>query len=207
MTQPHSSTASGFRVVILASGTGTLAQAIIDAQSAPTTQSEDANYHVVGVVSDCDCPALARAESANIPAQCVTFRGGAERGEWNAELAAAVEDFHPDLVVSAGFMRILSPEFLERFPRRVINTHPALLPSFPGAHAVADALSYGVKVTGSTVHFVDEGVDTGEIIAQRPVEVHSDDTEESLHERIKVVEREVIVDVIRTMARATGTPQ
>ncbi|MBV7301915.1 MULTISPECIES: phosphoribosylglycinamide formyltransferase [Corynebacterium] len=182
------------RIVILASGSGTLAQAIMDAQ--------DESYRVCGLVADCECQALERARTAGVQAELVPFRGGAERDHWNRDLAQAVAALQPDFVVSAGFMRILSPEFLERFPRRVINTHPALLPAFPGAHAVRDALNYGVKVTGSTVHYVDEGVDTGEIIEQRPVAVHADDTEASLHERIKVVERQAIVDVLHTLSRS-----
>ncbi len=109
-------------------------------------------------------------------------------------------EYEPDLVVSAGFMKILGPSFLERFGGRIINTHPALLPAFPGAHAVPDALAYGVKVTGSTVHLVDGGVDTGPILAQEAVPVHDDDTESSLHERIKIVERRLLADVIAAVA-------
>lgn len=109
-------------------------------------------------------------------------------------------EYEPDLVVSAGFMKILGPSFLARFGGRIINTHPALLPAFPGAHAVPDALAYGVKVTGSTVHLVDGGVDTGPILAQEAVPVHDDDTESSLHERIKIVERRLLADVIAAVA-------
>ncbi|ERB51084.1 hypothetical protein N806_08740 [Rhodococcus sp. P27] len=109
-------------------------------------------------------------------------------------------EHEPDLVVSAGFMKILGPSFLARFGGRIINTHPALLPAFPGAHAVPDALAYGVKVTGSTVHLVDGGVDTGPILAQEAVPVHDDDTESSLHERIKIVERRLLADVIAAVA-------
>ena len=107
---------------------------------------------------------------------------------------------NPAEVVSAGFMRILGPDFISRFPQRIINTHPALLPSFPGAHGVRDALAYGVKVTGSTIHLVDEGVDTGPIIAQQPVLVEPDDTEDTLHERIRQVERRLLVDVLTHLA-------
>ena len=119
----------------------------------------------------------------------------ADRAAWDGALRDAVAAHEPDLVVSAGFMKLLGPAFLEAFGNRVINTHPALLPAFPGMHAVADALEAGVKVTGSTVHFVDTGVDTGPIIAQEPVVVDPDDDESSLHERIKVVEREMLVGV------------
>ena len=123
-----------------------------------------------------------------------------DRTSWDTALTAATEAYEPDLVVSAGFMKILGPQFLSRFPGRVVNTHPALLPSFPGAHAVSEALAYGVKVTGTTVHLVDSGVDTGPILAQQVVEVLDDDTEETLHERIKVVERRLLVDVLAAIA-------
>lgn len=175
------------RVVILASGTGTLAQAIIDAA--------DKHYTVVGVVADQPCQAIARAEAAGISHAVVEL--GEDRQEWNRRLAAAVNTHRPDLVVSAGFMRILGPKFLGVFGGKVINTHPALLPSFPGAHAVRDALAHGVKVTGTTVHYVDEGVDTGPIIAQEAVVIQPDDTEDTLHERIKQVERALIVSVLK----------
>lgn len=172
-------------IVVLASGTGTLLQALIDAQG---------RYRIVGVVSDVDCGAIERATNAGISTRVVPL--GGDRAAWNVELADAVAAHEPDLVVSAGFMKILGGGFLSRFPSRIINTHPALLPSFPGAHAVRDALVYGVKVTGSTVHLVDEGVDTGPIIAQRPVPVEGGDDETRLHERIKQVERKLIVEVL-----------
>lgn len=152
---------------------------------------------MVGVVSDQQCPAIAWANSEGLPTRVVAFGEYSDRAAWNVALADAVADFAPHVVVSAGFMRILAPSFLHRFPNKVVNTHPALLPSFPGAHAVRDALAHGVKVTGSTVHFVDEGVDTGPIIAQVAVPVQPGDTEAVLHERIKVAERELIVDVLR----------
>jgi phosphoribosylglycinamide formyltransferase-1 len=124
-----------------------------------------------------------------------------DRAQWDAELAVAIAAHNPDWVVSAGFMRILGPEVLAQFPNRIVNTHPALLPSFPGAHAVADALAYGVTVTGCTVHLVDAGVDTGPVLAQQAVSVKVDDTEESLHERIKSVERELLVEVVQRLCR------
>ncbi|WP_197276291.1 phosphoribosylglycinamide formyltransferase [Corynebacterium deserti] len=176
-------------IVVLASGTGTLLQSLIEAQG---------SYSIVGVVSDVDCPALKRAEDAGISTQIVSL--GSDRAAWNDQLADAVALSDPDLVVSAGFMKILGEGFLSRFPSRIINTHPALLPSFPGAHAVRDALSYGVKISGSTVHLVDAGVDTGPIIAQRAVPVEVDDDESSLHERIKQVERKLIVEVLNSVA-------
>lgn len=182
-----------YSVAVLVSGSGTLLQAILD--------NQDSSYCIVLVVADKDCPALERAEAAGIATRCVPMLP--DRAQWNQQLADTVSEAHPDAVVSAGFMKILGAEFLARFEGRTINTHPALLPSFPGAHAVRDALAYGVKVTGSTVHFVDSGVDTGQIIAQRPVEVLPGDDEASLHERIKVVERALIVEVLRSMSIST----
>lgn len=174
-------------VVVLVSGSGTLLQSILD--------NQDDFYRVSRVVADSACPALDRAVAAGVPTQIVELSG--ERAAWNLQLRDAVSAGEPDIVVSAGFMRIVGPEFLARFEGRLINTHPALLPSFPGAHAVRDALAYGVKVTGTTVHFIDAGVDTGPIIAQRAVEVREGETESELHERIKEQERELIVDVLR----------
>lgn len=173
-------------IVVLASGSGTLLQSILD-------RSGD-SYRVSKVVTDVDCRALGRADEAGVDKQVVAL--GKDRAAWNEELAEAVAGGEPDLVISAGFMKILGEGFLARFGGRTINTHPALLPSFPGAHAVRDALAHGVKITGSTVHFVDAGVDTGEIIAQQAVEVYSEDTEATLHERIKGVERQLIVQVL-----------
>lgn len=182
-------TSRPIEIVVLVSGTGSLLQAIIDAQ--------DENYRVVKVVADVPCQGVERAKATGIEAEVVKM--GADRAEWNKRLVAAVEAAQPDVVVSAGFMKILGADFLARFEGRTINTHPALLPSFKGAHGVRDALEYGVKVTGSTVHFVDAGVDTGRIIAQEPVLVRQDDDEASLHERIKVVERQLIVKVLRAV--------
>lgn len=184
-------------VVVLASGSGTLLQAIIDAQ-------EGAAYRVVGVVTDVECEAVERAKRAGIETATVPLAKGDDRGAWNEKLAEVVGKHEPALVVSAGFMRILGAEFLARFGGRIINTHPALLPSFPGAHAVRDALAYGVKVTGSTVHFVDEGVDTGQIIAQEPVKVLEGEDEAELHERIKQVERTLIVNVLNSATVVMG---
>lgn len=186
-------------IVVLVSGSGTLLQAVLDAQ--------DDSFTVTLVVADKPCPALDRARAAGIDTRVVEMT--ADRDSWNATLADVVGEGNPDLIVSAGFMKILGAAFLARFGGRIINTHPALLPSFPGAHGVRDALAYGVKVTGSTVHFVDEGVDTGPVIAQEAVEVAPDDTEGSLHERIKQVERKLIVSVLRRaqIDRATGEVQ
>lgn len=187
------------RLVVLVSGSGTLLQALLDACA-------DRHYpaEVVGVVSDNPAAAgLGRARAAGVPGVAVALSDHPDRGAWDLALRDALEAFEPDWVVSAGFMRILGPAVLAAFPLRIVNTHPALLPSFPGAHAVRDALAYGVRVTGSTLHLVDEGVDTGPIIDQRPVAVEADDDEASLHERIKVVERALLVDVVRRMATHT----
>lgn len=140
-----------------------------------------------------------RAREAGVPAFVTPFSGYGDRAQWDAALADRIAGFAPDLVVSAGFMRILGAEVLSRYP--VINIHPALLPAFPGARAVRDALAYGVKISGATVHFVDEGVDTGPVIDQVSVVVRADDDEATLHERIKTVEREMLVDTVGRLAR------
>lgn len=178
---------------MLASGQGTLLQSVID--MAP------ANVQIVAVGADRQCSALERAEAAGLETFLVEYRPGqTDRAQWNRELAEAIAAFEPDVVVSAGFMRIIGADVVERFAGRMINTHPALLPAFPGAHAVEDAVNYGVRVTGSTVHIVDSGVDTGPILAQKAVAVELDDTPESLHERIKSVERQLLVDVLTQVA-------
>ncbi len=182
------------RLVVLASGTGSLLQSLLAAA--------DGDYpaRVVAVGVDRDCRAGEIAQAASIPTFCVRLRDFADRAEWDAGIAAATEAHSPDLIVSAGFMKILGPQFLSSFMGRVVNTHPALLPAFPGAHAVPDALDYGVKVTGCTVHLVDAGMDTGPILAQEAIEVLDGDDEDTLHERIKVVERRLLVDVLAALA-------
>jgi len=176
------------RIVVLASGSGTLLQALLDSLVGPS---------VAAVGSDVpDCGALVRARASRLPTFCVSPSSFATREEWDAALLSALEANSPDLIVSAGFMRLIGPSVLDRFPGQIINTHPALLPSFPGAHGVRDALAYGVTVTGCTVHFVDAGVDTGEIIAQRAVSVLPSDDLASLHERIKTQERSLLVEVL-----------
>ncbi|WP_370020806.1 phosphoribosylglycinamide formyltransferase [Planotetraspora sp. GP83] len=188
-----------FRLVVLVSGSGTNLQALLDA-----TTSEAFGARVVAVGADRDgIEGLARAERAGVPTFVVRVGDYAGRDEWDEALAARIAGHRPDLVVSAGFMKILGPRVLGAFP--VVNTHPALLPSFPGAHAVRDALAYGVRVTGCTVHLVDSGVDTGPVIAQQAVDVADDDDEESLHERIKTVERGLLVEVVGRMAREGWT--
>lgn len=183
------------RIVVLASGTGSLLQALI---AATHTDGYPATIVAVGV--DRDCAATEHAAAAGIAHFRVALRDHADRAAWDRALTEAVAAHAPDLVVSAGFMKILGPAFMERFGGRIINTHPALLPSFPGAHAVRDALAYGVRVTGSTVHLVDGGVDTGPILAQEPVVVHADDDEAALHERIKTVERRLLAEVVAAVA-------
>ena len=184
------------RVVILASGSGTLAQAIIDARL---------NIDIVAVISDkADAAVLERAQNAHI--EIFTIPMLADRSEWDRELETLLAALKPDLVVSAGFMRILSEKIVNRF--KIINSHPALLPLFPGAHAVRDALAAGARETGTTIHWVDAGLDTGEVIAQERVEILPGDSEESLHERIKIVERGLIVatiaSLISTMEKTNG---
>lgn len=136
-----------------------------------------------------------------MPAFVVRPADHSDRAAWDVALTEAVGTHRPDLVVSAGFMRLVGPAFLGQFGGRMINSHPALLPSFPGTGAVRDALRYGVKVTGCTVLLVDHGVDSGPVLAQEPVRVQPGDTEETLHERIKVVERRLLVDVVAALAR------
>jgi phosphoribosylglycinamide formyltransferase-1 len=182
-------------VVVLVSGTGTLLQALLDAAADPTTP-----FRVAGVVADrAEAGGLERARAAGVPTAVVAPKDFPDRAGWDAGIARAVRVFSPALVVLAGFMRILGAAYLGEFGERTVNTHPALLPSFPGAHGVRDALAHGVKVTGTSVILVDEGTDTGPIVAQRAVEVRNDDDEATLHERIKVVERELLVDVVSRM--------
>lgn len=182
------------RLVVLASGTGSLLQSLLEAAVG------DYPARVVAVVTDRDCRAAAIAADAGIPSATVALRDYPDRCDWDAAVTAATAAHDPDVVVSAGFMKILAPQFLSRFPGRVLNTHPALLPAFPGAHAVPDALDYGVRVTGCTVHVVDSGVDTGPILAQQAVEVLDSDDANTLHERIKVIERRLLVDVLAAIA-------
>ncbi|MET0474988.1 MAG: phosphoribosylglycinamide formyltransferase [Mycobacterium sp.] len=182
------------RLVVLASGTGSLLESVLAAAVG------DYPARVVAVGTDRDCRALEIAEAASVPSYTVRLGEYADRDAWDAAVTEATAAHEPDLVVSAGFMKILGSQFLSRFLGRVVNTHPALLPAFPGAHAVPDSLAYGVRVTGCTVHLVDAGMDTGPILAQEAVTVLDDDDESSLHERIKVLERRLLVDVLAAMA-------
>ena len=181
------------RLVVLVSGSGTNLQAVLDAQS------EGGPFEVVAVGADRDGTGGAeRAAARGVATFVCRVADHDTRADWDAALTRLVEAHEPDLVVSAGFMKVLGPEFLGA--HRVVNTHPALLPSFPGAHGVSDALEHGVRVTGCTCHWVDAGVDTGRIIEQRAVRVLEGDTVDTLHERIKVEEREMLVEVLTALA-------
>ena len=183
------------RLVVLVSGSGTNLQALLDATADPGYGAE-----VVAVGADRDgIEGLARAERAGLPTFVRRVTDYPARDDWDRALAEAVGAHEPDLVVSAGFMKLVSEQFLGQF--RMVNTHPALLPSFPGMHGARDALEHGVKVAGATLFLVDGGVDTGPILAQVAVPVQDDDTEASLHERIKVGERGMLVDTVGRMAR------
>jgi phosphoribosylglycinamide formyltransferase-1 len=176
--------------VVLASGTGSLLKSLLSAAI------DDYPARVVAVGVDRDCPAVEIARAASLPTFTVRLPDYPGRDAWDAALSQATAAHSPDLIVSAGFMKILGPQFLSAFGGRVLNTHPALLPAFPGAHGVAEALAHGVKVTGCTVHLVDAGTDTGPILAQQAVPVLDGDDEATLHERIKIVERQLLVDVV-----------
>ena len=187
------------RLVVLVSGTGTLLQALLDAAQDPAYGAQ-----VVAVAADREgIEGLRRADRAGVPTQVIRVEDFPDRDSWDVALTEAVAPYRPDLVVSAGFMKILGPRFLAA--HHIVNSHPALLPSFPGAHAVRDALAYGVRVTGCTIHLVDGGVDTGPVIAQEPVAVRDDDTVETLHERIKVVERVLLIDTVGKLVRTGWT--
>ncbi|MEO6712494.1 MAG: phosphoribosylglycinamide formyltransferase [Mycobacteriales bacterium] len=182
---------------MLASGEGSNLQALLDATADPAFGA-----NVVAVGADRDgIRALERASSAGVAIFVMRVGDLPSRDEWDAAFTSAVAAYEPDLVISAGFMKLAGPHFLREFGGRYINTHPALLPAFPGMHGARDALEYGVKVTGCTVFVVDGGVDTGPIVAQAAVVVHDDDDEASLHERIKHVERTLLVDVVGRMVR------
>jgi phosphoribosylglycinamide formyltransferase-1 len=179
------------RIAVLLSGTGSLCAALLAA-----TDDRDYPATVVAVGSDRDAAGLEHARRRSLPTFVCAVADHADRGAWDRALAAQLESFAPDLVVSAGFMKIVGPAVLEAFGGRLINTHPALLPAFPGGHAVRDALAAGATVTGATVHVVDAGVDTGPVLAQREVVVLPGDDEARLHERIKDVERELLVQTV-----------
>ncbi len=179
------------------SGSGTNLQALLDATG-------DASYgaRIVAVGADrTDIEGLRRAERAGIPTFVVRVKDYETRDDWDAALATKVAEYEPELVVSAGFMKLAGKAFLERFGGRFVNTHPALLPSFPGMHGPRDAIEYGVKISGVTLFVVDEGVDSGPVVAQAAVPVEDDDTVDALHERIKQAERQLLVDAVGRMVR------
>ena len=183
------------RVVVLLSGAGTLCAALLDAAAAPGGVLD-----VVAVGSDrADAPGLAHARTVGVPTFVTEVRDHPDRAAWDRALAAQLAVHRPDWVVCAGFMKLLGPAVLAAFAGRVVNTHPSLLPRFPGAHAVRDALAAGVATTGATVHLVDAGLDTGPVLAQRPVPVLPGDDEAGLHERIKTVERELLVQTVAAL--------
>jgi phosphoribosylglycinamide formyltransferase-1 len=184
-------------VVVLVSGSGTLLQALIDASADPAY-----GVRVAAVGADRDgIEGLARAERAGIPTFVCRVSDHLDRAAWDEALAETVAAYEPTLVVSAGFLKLVGPAFLARFAGRYVNSHNALLPSFPGIHGPRDALDYGVKVTGATLFVVDEGIDTGVIVGQVAVPVEDDDTVDRLTERIKAVERPQLVDLVGRMVR------
>ena len=185
------------RLVLLVSGSGTNLQALLDACRDPSYGAV-----VVAVGSDRNgVEGLARAERAGVDTFVHRVADHPTRAEWDAALTRSVAAYEPDLIVSAGFMKLSGENFLEAFAGRYVNTHPALLPSFPGMHGARDALAHGVRVTGATLFLVDAGIDTGPIVAQTAVPVLDDDTEASLHERIKTSERTMLVRTVGEMVR------
>jgi phosphoribosylglycinamide formyltransferase-1 len=190
-------------LVVLVSGSGSNLQALLDAA---TDEAFGARVVAVGADRD-DIAGLGRARAAGVPTFVRRVRDFPDREAWDRALAADCAGFAPDLVVLAGFMKLVGPEFLRQLGGRVINTHPALLPSFPGMQAVRDALDSGVKLTGCTIFLVDAGTDTGPVIAQAAVPVHDDDDETTLHERIKVAERSLLVETVGRMVRGGWSAQ
>lgn len=181
-----------FNVVVLASGRGSLFESLLQHQS---------NYQIPALITDSrTSPAIDIAMRNNVSIEVCEVKKFLTRREWDEAILQRIEKYAPDVVVSAGFMRILGSNVVEAFGKKLINIHPSLLPAFPGAHAVAEALKSGVAMTGTTVHYVDSGIDSGEIITQREVEILSGDTVETLHERIKEVERLLIVEVVKSFA-------
>ena len=186
--------------MVLVSGTGTLLQAMIDS----VHNAADPGFRIVAVGADRQhIEGLARAQRANIATFTTKVKDYPDRQAWDQVLTETVVGHQPDLVVTAGFLKLFGPKFLAAFGGRIINSHPALLPSFPGpgAQVIRETLNYGVKITGCTVHLIDEGMDTGPILAQEAIAVRDEDDETSLLERIKTVERRLLVDVVDKVAR------
>lgn len=188
------------RTVVLISGQGSNLGAFLTACADGTVPAS-----VVAVGADSDVTGLEHPRRAGIPTFVEPLVSSDDRSAWGTRLADAVDDFTPDLVVLSGFMRVLPPSFVHRFAPMVINTHPSYLPEFPGAHAVRDAIAAGVTETGASVIVVDDGVDTGPILAQERVPVRAGDTERILHDRIKVVERALLAEVVRDLAAREST--
>jgi phosphoribosylglycinamide formyltransferase-1 len=189
------------RLVVLVSGSGTNLQALLDASRDPSYGAQ-----VVAVGADREeTTGARRAELAGVPTFCLPLGGFADRSDWDSALTEQVASYRPDLVVSAGFLKLVGQRFLDRFGGVYVNTHNALLPSFPGVHGPRDALAHGVKVTGATLFVVDRGVDTGAIVAQVAVAVHDDDDEQRLTERIKAAEQRQLVEQVGRMVREGWT--
>ena len=183
------------RVVVLISGQGSNLRAFLDSCAEGTIPAT-----VVAVGADVEASGLVYARRLDIPTFVQPLEPGGDRDAWGARLGNQIAEFAPDLVILSGFQRLLPPSFVRRFAPMLLNTHPAFLPEFPGAHAVRDAFAAGVAETGATVIVVDDGVDTGPILAQRRVPLVDGDTESTLHDRIKIVERELLADVVRDLA-------
>lgn len=183
------------RLVVLISGAGSNLRALLAAAA-------DADYpaRVVAVGADRDADGLAHAEEFGIPSFVVPYRSFDSREAWGEELLAQLRQWDADLVILSGLMRVLPPALVQAYHPAILNTHPSHLPEFPGAHAVRDALDAGATETGASVIVVDEGVDTGPVVVQRRVPIEAGETESTLHERIKVVERELLVDLVRDIA-------
>jgi phosphoribosylglycinamide formyltransferase-1 len=182
-------------VVVLISGSGSNLLALLQATKNPLFPAK-----VLAVGSDKPAPGLEHADLYGVPTFVVEEKHFANRDSWAEKLGDNISHLDPDLIILAGFMKLLPKSFVAKFSPRIINIHPALLPNFPGAHAVKDALASGAKETGATVHIVDEGVDTGEILAQEAVTVFPTDDENTLHERIKLVEHKLLIDTVRFLA-------